>query len=263
MLTAAVVTPSRSAPRFVPNNLQNTPVDRCGEILHNAGVLTALSLGLWYGSILARLAILFAMIGRRIYAPCWFLFLLAHSCRSIKLLTLQHNPKGYLDFLTWTSPWMAGLAALAAIEAFIFITWKLPKFRNIGIVVFLLMAAPAVAVGITWLPQLDRAVGIGVTLFLILAITVFDGLVEISRGTLYHAATLGLTAMAAALSWAFFEFTGNRYAPWGSIISSGITLGAYCLWLWRVQNIEVPRFRNPGENDQKTSMVPMTASTAR
>jgi hypothetical protein len=213
-------------------------------------VLTALAFGLWYGAIAARLAILVLVVVRRFPAPIWFLFLAAHAIRSGFLVSLQRDPQGYGALMNWTSPWMSGLAALAALEAFILITWPIPRFRNAGAILCALLAIAAVAGGWLSLPDVNRAAGAGLAVFLVAAVTIFDRFRDSRQGALYHAAALGGCALAAAVSgWTI----GAVPAPGPSLISSGGVLACYVFWIVAVRGIDLTR-RNPEAGHAKREM---------
>lgn len=210
------------------------------RIGHNAWqVLTAVTLWIWYAVIAAKLAVLVLIVKRRIPAFVFSAAVTSHLLRSLWLLTLRTSPKEYAAVVALSDPWISAMVACAAVEAYVLIVRRLPKFEWPSVIVFGITAAIATTAAWTaWGGNVELASGVSLGVFLVAAAFIFDWLRNVDRGALHHAVSLALCALVGSAALGFFQVTGGKYEPASSIINSSGVLIAYLNWIFRVHSID-------------------------
>jgi hypothetical protein len=220
---------------------------------------TALIFGMWVAAIAGKLAVLVLALRRRIPAPVFLTFFAVHTARSLYMMAFLTGA-AYTDFRLWTAPWLDGLAALSAVEAFVLICWRLPRFRWFGAGTFAALAVLGAAVAVAgafvfpWeirdrfalVAALERNTGLLLAATLAVAVLLMDRFRAVDRGALHHASALAVHSLAGGVAWVVHMRGGG--VP-GSLVASGGALAAYVMWCWTVRGIRVDREKPGGPLD--------------
>lgn len=212
-------------------------------------LMPAILTALWACTIGAKFAVIALAIRRRIPAPLFVLFFIAHTARSIYMFGWLRGEE-YSSFRVATAPWFDGAAALVAVEAFALLCWRLPRFRGYGVGLFAgfsVVAAGVAAAGeVVWpwqagppaalLGSWEKAAGLGLAAMLGVSVLVMDRFRAVDRGAEHHAAALALQAISAAAAQVVAQ-TASPFA--GSLVATGGALLAYVVWCWTVRGIRL------------------------
>jgi hypothetical protein len=213
----------------------------------------------WGATILGKLAVIVLAIRRRIPAPLFVLFFLAHTARSLYMSAFLSG-EAYSRFRVASLPWFNGFAALVAVEAFVLLCWRLPRFRWYGAALFAVVSVVggAAAVGseilLPWqtgtrvalIARTEQASGLLLCVALLLSVLVMSRFRAVDEGAQNHAAALALQAMSAFLA----PVVAQSWSPYlGSLVSTLGTLAAYVMWCWTVRRLRVDREKPGGPLD--------------
>lgn len=215
----------------------------------------------WGATILGKLAVIALSIRRRIPAPIFVLFFLAHTARSLYMMAFLSGA-AYSRFRVATEPWLDGFAALVAVEAFALLCWRLPRFRWYGAALFAVVAmlAGAVAVGgeilLPWqagtpaalIGRTEQATALLLCVTLLLSVTVMSRFRAVADGAQNHAAALALQTVVGFVA----PVVAGVWSPYvGSLVSTLGTLAAYVVWCVTVRGIRLDREQPGGPLDPR------------
>ena len=215
----------------------------------------------WGATILGKLAVIALAIARRIPAPVFVLFFLAHSARSLYMFGWLQG-EAYARFRVGSAPWMEGMSALVALEAFTLLAWRVPKLRWYGAGLFAacsLVAGGVALAGELVLPwragpvdaligRTEQAAGLLLCVALALSVTVMSRFRACDEGAQNHAAALALQAVSAFAA----PVVASGWSPYaGSLVSTLGALAAYVVWCWTVRGIRLDREMPQGPLDPR------------
>jgi hypothetical protein len=215
----------------------------------------------WGATILGKLAVIALAIARRVPAPLFVMFFLAHTARSLYMFGWLQG-EAYSSFRVATAPWFEAWSALVAVEAFALLAWRVPRFQWYGVGLFAVLSVIAGGVAVAgelvlpWqagppaalIGRTEQAAGLLLCVALGLSTMVMSKFRACDEGAQNHAAALALQAVAAFMA----PVVAREWSPYaGSLVSTLGTLAVYAWWCLTVRGIRLDRETPAGPLDPK------------
>jgi hypothetical protein len=202
---------------------------------------------------LCRLSIAIKLIRRKWLTklPCFVLMIAASILHSLVVLYIRAT--GTLEqheaFHAACSPWVALLRTGAALEAFAWFAYSLPRFRRPGLLTLALcltaglcidlIAEPSRPIG-GWLSRLEVWSALGLGASLLTACFLFELIGEANQSAIAHGTALTTFFLLHGVGWALYRV--GWWQAGGNVVVMASPIMAY-LWLLNVN--EPPKWKAP------------------